>query len=167
MAEGFAFSTDSNWQREFEDAFEFTPTKDQLSAVQADQARHGSEQPDGPPAVRRRRIRQDRSGHARGVQSSGRRQTGGRAGADNGARVPALRDRSSAASPRSRCASRCSAASARRKKSRQSLDETRRREGRHRRSARIACFRKMSSFTISAFWLSTKSSGSACAIRSG
>jgi len=30
---GFAFSRDSNWQREFEDAFEFTPTKDQLGAT--------------------------------------------------------------------------------------------------------------------------------------
>ena len=34
MAEGFAFSPDSNWQREFEDAFEFTETKDQLTAIQ-------------------------------------------------------------------------------------------------------------------------------------
>ncbi len=34
MAEGFAFSRDSNWQREFEDAFEFTETRDQLSAIQ-------------------------------------------------------------------------------------------------------------------------------------
>src|SRR6202140_4458349 len=33
MAEGFAFSADSNWQREFEDAFEFAETKDQLSAI--------------------------------------------------------------------------------------------------------------------------------------
>src|SRR3954453_7104421 len=33
MAEGFIYSPDSNWQREFEDAFEFTPTRDQLSAV--------------------------------------------------------------------------------------------------------------------------------------
>lgn len=33
MSEGFAFSPDSNWQREFEDAFEFTATKDQLHAV--------------------------------------------------------------------------------------------------------------------------------------
>jgi transcription-repair coupling factor (superfamily II helicase) len=33
MTEGFSYSPDSNWQREFEDAFEFTPTKDQLSAV--------------------------------------------------------------------------------------------------------------------------------------
>jgi transcription-repair coupling factor (superfamily II helicase) len=34
MAEGFRFSPDSNWQREFEDSFEFTETKDQLSAIQ-------------------------------------------------------------------------------------------------------------------------------------
>ncbi len=33
MAEGFAYSPDSNWQREFEDSFEFTETKDQLSAI--------------------------------------------------------------------------------------------------------------------------------------
>ena len=33
MAAGFSFSADSNWQREFEDAFEFSETKDQLSAV--------------------------------------------------------------------------------------------------------------------------------------
>ena len=34
MAEGFPYSPDSNWQREFEDAFEFTETKDQLTAIQ-------------------------------------------------------------------------------------------------------------------------------------
>ena len=33
MAEGFAFSPDSNWQREFEDAFEYSETKDQLTAA--------------------------------------------------------------------------------------------------------------------------------------
>ena len=33
LAEGFAFSQDSNWQREFEDAFEYTETKDQNSAL--------------------------------------------------------------------------------------------------------------------------------------
>jgi transcription-repair coupling factor (superfamily II helicase) len=32
-AEGFSFSRDSNWQREFEDAFEFTETRDQLGAI--------------------------------------------------------------------------------------------------------------------------------------
>jgi transcription-repair coupling factor (superfamily II helicase) len=34
MAEGFQYSPDSNWQREFEDAFEFTETKDQITAIQ-------------------------------------------------------------------------------------------------------------------------------------
>lgn len=34
LAEGFAYSADSNWQREFEDAFEFAETRDQLSAIQ-------------------------------------------------------------------------------------------------------------------------------------
>src|SRR5947209_11746605 len=33
MVLGFGFSPDSNWQREFEDAFEYAPTKDQLTAV--------------------------------------------------------------------------------------------------------------------------------------
>ncbi len=33
MAEGFPFSPDSNWQREFEDAFEYAATRDQLQAV--------------------------------------------------------------------------------------------------------------------------------------
>lgn len=33
MSEGFSFSSDSNWQREFEDAFEFNATRDQLQAV--------------------------------------------------------------------------------------------------------------------------------------
>ena len=33
MAEGFQFSADSNWQREFEDAFEFSETRDQLTAI--------------------------------------------------------------------------------------------------------------------------------------
>ncbi len=33
MADGFGFSPDSNWQREFEEAFEYTETKDQLQAT--------------------------------------------------------------------------------------------------------------------------------------
>src|SRR3989441_5446346 len=33
VGEGFSFSADSNWQREFEDAFEFTETKDQIAAL--------------------------------------------------------------------------------------------------------------------------------------
>jgi transcription-repair coupling factor (superfamily II helicase) len=33
LAPGFAFSADSNWQREFEDAFEFGETRDQKTAI--------------------------------------------------------------------------------------------------------------------------------------
>lgn len=33
LSPGFAFSKDSNWQREFEEAFEFVPTNDQVTAV--------------------------------------------------------------------------------------------------------------------------------------
>jgi transcription-repair coupling factor (superfamily II helicase) len=33
LAEGFAFSPDSNWQREFEDAFAYTETQDQLHSI--------------------------------------------------------------------------------------------------------------------------------------
>ncbi len=33
LAEGFAFSADGNWQREFEDSFEFVETSDQLASI--------------------------------------------------------------------------------------------------------------------------------------
>jgi transcription-repair coupling factor (superfamily II helicase) len=33
LADGFGFSADSNWQREFEDAFDFTETRDQLTST--------------------------------------------------------------------------------------------------------------------------------------
>jgi transcription-repair coupling factor (superfamily II helicase) len=45
MAKGFAFSRDSNWQREFEDAFEYSPTKDQLSAMSEIKSDMEGEQP--------------------------------------------------------------------------------------------------------------------------
>jgi transcription-repair coupling factor (superfamily II helicase) len=34
LAPGFAFSSDSSWQREFDDAFEFTETRDQKTAIE-------------------------------------------------------------------------------------------------------------------------------------
>jgi len=52
LAEGFTFSKDSNWQREFEDAFEFTETRDQLTAYTRDQARHGKPATHGPAGMR-------------------------------------------------------------------------------------------------------------------
>ncbi|MBV9767067.1 MAG: transcription-repair coupling factor, partial [Acidobacteriaceae bacterium] len=45
MTKGFAFSHDANWQREFEDAFEYTPTKDQVSAMKQIKADMEAEQP--------------------------------------------------------------------------------------------------------------------------
>ncbi len=45
LAKGFAFSADSNWQREFEDAFEYSATKDQLSAVSQIKGDMEAEQP--------------------------------------------------------------------------------------------------------------------------
>jgi transcription-repair coupling factor (superfamily II helicase) len=45
MSKGFAFSADSNWQREFEDAFEYTSTKDQVTAVSHIKGDMESEQP--------------------------------------------------------------------------------------------------------------------------
>jgi transcription-repair coupling factor (superfamily II helicase) len=33
MADGFNYSSDSNWQREFEDAFEYKETRDQITAI--------------------------------------------------------------------------------------------------------------------------------------
>ena len=45
MSTGFSFSSDSNWQREFEDAFAYAATKDQLSAVSQIKADMESEQP--------------------------------------------------------------------------------------------------------------------------
>ena len=45
MAKGFSFSPDSNWQREFEDAFEYNATKDQLTAASHIKGDMESEQP--------------------------------------------------------------------------------------------------------------------------
>ncbi|HEX4748885.1 MAG TPA: transcription-repair coupling factor [Bryobacteraceae bacterium] len=45
MSKGFSFSADGNWQREFEDAFEYSATKDQLQAVKQIKADMESEQP--------------------------------------------------------------------------------------------------------------------------
>jgi transcription-repair coupling factor (superfamily II helicase) len=45
MAKGFSFSPDGNWQREFEDGFEYAATKDQLNAVKQIKGDMESEQP--------------------------------------------------------------------------------------------------------------------------
>ena len=88
-APGTRSRKDTPWQRELEDAFPYTETPDQLSAideVKADMERPG---PDGPGDLRRRRVRQDRDRGARGVQGRAGRQAGGGARADHAARQPA------------------------------------------------------------------------------
>ncbi len=45
MSKGFSFSPDSNWQREFEDSFEYSATKDQLNAMGQIKGDMESEQP--------------------------------------------------------------------------------------------------------------------------
>lgn len=45
LAEGFSYSPDSNWQREFEDAFEFVETRDQATAVREIKRDMESKQP--------------------------------------------------------------------------------------------------------------------------
>ncbi len=55
------------------------------------QGRHGGRAADGPPDLRRRRLRQDRGGHARRPQGGRGRQAGDDAGADDDPRPAALR----------------------------------------------------------------------------
>ncbi len=73
----------------------------------ANQEGHGERASDGPAAVRRRRLWQDRSRDARGVQGARRWKANSGAGADDGAGLSSISKRSSGASLRSPCASRC------------------------------------------------------------
>ncbi len=57
----------------------------------AGQGRHGGAAPDGPPDLRRRRLRQDRGRAARRLQGGRRGQAGADAGADDDPRPAALR----------------------------------------------------------------------------
>ena len=74
--QGHAFQADTHWQEEFEGAFEWDLTPDQVHRHRRHQARHGVADADGPPALRRRRLRQDRGGDAGRVQGGDGRQAG-------------------------------------------------------------------------------------------
>ena len=87
------------------------------------QARHGIADADGPAALRRRRLRQDRGRDARRVQGGHGRQAGRGPRADDGARVPAPEDAEGAVRRVSRCASTWSAGSAPRRSRRQTLED--------------------------------------------
>ena len=81
---GFAYpAEDSHWMAEFEAAFPFEETPDQLTAIEATKRDMAQTEADGPPDLRRRRLRQDRDRHPRRVQGGRRRQAGRRAGADH------------------------------------------------------------------------------------
>ena len=88
---GHAFEPDGDWQREFEERFPYTETPDQRDAIERRQGGHGGAAPDGPPGLRRRRLRQDGGRAARRVQGRGRRAPGPRARADDDPRPAALR----------------------------------------------------------------------------
>ncbi len=77
------FPHDTPWQTEFDAAFPYQETPDQLRAIDAIKDDMDPAAADGPAAVRRRRLRQDRGGDAGGVQGGRRRLPGGRAGADH------------------------------------------------------------------------------------
>ena len=68
---------------EFEAAFPYQETPDQLSAIEAVKRDMAQTPADGPPDLRRRRLRQDRGRHPRRVQGGRRRQAGRRARADD------------------------------------------------------------------------------------
>ncbi len=82
---GIAFPADTEWQREFDASFPYHETPDQLTAIDAIKRDMQPAAADGPAAVRRRGLRQDRAGDAGGVQGGRRRLPGGRARADHGA----------------------------------------------------------------------------------
>jgi transcription-repair coupling factor (superfamily II helicase) len=88
---GHAFSSDSHWQQEFEDAFEYELTPDQKTAI-ADIKRDMESPTPMDRLLWRRRLRQDRGRDARRVQGGDGRQAGGVSRADDGAGVPASED---------------------------------------------------------------------------
>ena len=96
---GIAFPADTEWQREFDAAFPYQETPDQLAAIDAIKGDMHAAAADGPAALRRRRLRQDGAGDAGGVQGGRRRLPGGRARADDGAGRAALAARSPAGWP--------------------------------------------------------------------
>ncbi len=90
LAEGFAFSPDSNWQREFEDAFEFTETNDQLTAIRDIKRDMESQQPMDRLLCGDVGFGKTEVAMRAALQGPRRRQAGGRARAHHGPLLPAL-----------------------------------------------------------------------------
>ena len=106
---GHAFGPDTPWQAEMESSFPSSrrPTSCRRSRTSR---RTWSSPADGPPGLRRRRLRQDRGRRARRVQGGAGRLPGRRAGPDDTARQPARPDLRRPVSPPTRSGSSCSVA---------------------------------------------------------
>ena len=161
---GHAFAADTHWQQEFEDAFPYDLTRRPAHGHRRHQERHGDADADGPPAVRRCRLRQDRGRHARRLQGRDGRQAGRGPRADDGPGVPAPED-----------AARALRGVPRAHRHGQPVPHEGRAEGRRSRtwrparsrssSARTGCSRRTSSSATSACSSWTKSSASASPTR--
>ena len=106
-AAGHAFAPDTPWQREMEEAFPYEETPDQRTAIDDVKADMERPHPDGPPRVRRRRLRQDRGRDPRRVQGGAGRQAGRGARARPPCSPSSTARRSASASPATRSGSRC------------------------------------------------------------
>ena len=91
-AQGHAFPPDNEFQREFEDAFDYNETEDQISAIADIKRDMESPLPMDRLLVGRRGLRQDRSSHARRLQGGAGWPPGGGADSDHGPQLPAFRD---------------------------------------------------------------------------
>ncbi len=101
---GIALPPVNDDYRAFEATFPFDETPDQARAIDDVERRSRGRPPDGPARVRRRRLRQDRGRHPRGVPRRDGRQAGRAALPDDRARAAAL--------PRARGAARATTPSA-------------------------------------------------------
>ena len=90
LAQGHAFSPDGAWQTELEASFPYVETPDQLAAIRDVKRDMENAAPDGPPRLRRRRLRQDRGRHPRRLQGRHGRHAGRRPRADDRPRPAAL-----------------------------------------------------------------------------
>ena len=88
---GHSFAEDSDWLREFEATFPWQETPDQRDAIEIVKADMERAAADGPPHLRRRRLRQDRGRAPRRVQGRQRRQAGAGPRPDDDPRPAALR----------------------------------------------------------------------------
>ncbi len=163
---GHAFASGGEWDEEFGKTFEYEETDDQLRSIREIRGDMEADDVDGPPPLRRRRLRQDRGGHAGGLQGGHGRQAGRRPLPDDRPGQPAPQDlprphgplpgpdRGPDPAPDAPASRRPSSRTAARASSTSS-------------SARTACSRRTSGSRTSACSSSTRSSASASATRRG